>query len=448
MSLLTPSRATFFQILLLICAGLPTLPALAQSADGQRSQDRPGLALVKPQAWSKEDQATVLEFLAFTDRSGYYEFRTAKTPNYQVPLSRVVKLVLYPEIPQSVANADQRAALQKTIEEFVAIAAKFPSSTRHLERAVAPLQADAAKYDAGGVKESGQWVSRSAYYKQKAAVLADLLRPDLMAAPNIKDVDLSTNQYYLGLEDLARSEPSVKPVLEGARSLYDSLVRKMDRDALLSQLTSLSLGYEQSEELVKQLKALRPEEDARANLFIQSWTTAIAQAGQLTKQITEAQAQFEGSIPATQDPAGVPAITPEVSTSLTALSEAVKHYRSGSPPAAIQVPLLLADTMISCGDNFPVLEKKIRSREYFEAKSVLDTLAVKADLIGPKTSAALLALQKMIAVDIEKFQVLRNEGKMLAETDKIEQALKKYQQAYAIIPSKDVAALIDQLKKQ
>ena len=37
---------------------------------------------------------------------------------------------------------------------------------------------------------------------------------------------------------------------------------------------------------------------------------------------------------------------------------------------------------------------------------------------------------------------------MLAENDKIEEALKKYQQAFAIIPSKDVAAQIDSLKKQ
>ncbi|MFZ4778163.1 MAG: hypothetical protein ACOYM3_22555, partial [Terrimicrobiaceae bacterium] len=184
MSLLTPLRATLFQILPLICVVLPALPAAAQSTDGMRQQDRPGLALIKPQAWSKEDQATVLEFLAFTDRSGYYEFRTAKSPNYQVPLAKVVKLVIYPEIPQSIASPDQRAAIQKTIEEFVAISVKFPSSTRYLEKAVAPLQADAAKYDAGSVKEGGQWVLRSAYYKQKAAALADLLRPELMSAPS------------------------------------------------------------------------------------------------------------------------------------------------------------------------------------------------------------------------------------------------------------------------
>ncbi len=448
MSLPTPSRATAFQILLLICASFPGLPVIAQNNDGQHSQDRPGLALVKPQAWSKEDQATVLEFLAFTDRSGYYEFRTAKNPSHQVPLAKVVKLVVYPEVPQSLANAEQRAALQKNIAEFAAIAAKFPSSTRYLEKAVAPLQADAAKYDAGSVKEGGQWILRSTYYKQKASALSDLLRPELMNAPKIKDLDLSTNQYYIGLEDLAKAEPSVRPVLDGVRSLYDSLVRKADRDVLLSQLLSPSLGFEQSEELVKQLKALHPEEDARSNLFIQSWTAALAQAGQLAKQITDVQAQFESSIPNVGEAAKVPAITPEVASSLAGLSAAMKRYRAGSPPPAIQVPLMLADALIACGDNFPIMERQIQARGFFDTKAILDTLAVKADLIGPKTSATISALQKTIAGDIEKFQMLCNEGKMLAENSKPDQALKKYEQAYAIIPSKDLAAQIDQLKKK
>jgi dynactin complex subunit len=57
-------------------------------------------------------------------------------------------------------------------------------------------------------------------------------------------------------------------------------------------------------------------------------------------------------------------------------------------------------------------------------------------------------VQKKVNGDIEKFQSLRNEAKMLAENDKIEAALKKYQQSYAIIPAKDVAAQIDALKKQ
>lgn len=423
-------------------------PASAQTPDGSRAQDKPGIALVKPQAWSKAEQATVLEFLAFTDRSGYYEFRTPKTANYQVPTAKVVKLVIFPETPQFISNAEQRAALQKTLDEFAALSTKFPPATRYLEKALEPLKADAAKYDAGSVKENGQWTPRSAFYKQKAVVLGDLLRTELTSAPKIKEIDLATNQYFLGLQDLAKAEPSVRPMLDASRNLYDSLVRKEDRDALMGQLNAPSPGYEQAADLVRQLKTLKPEEDARANLFVKSWDTAVAKAGKLTKQITGAQTAFENAMPVSGAAGKAPVISTELSSQLEGLCASVKEYRGGTPPAAIPVPLSLADALTACWNNFPALDRQIQAHEYLEAKSIIDPLSSKADLIGPKTVAVLEGLQKKMAADIERFQLLRNEAKMLAENDKIEAALKKYEEAYAIIPAKDVAAQIEQLKKQ
>ena len=37
---------------------------------------------------------------------------------------------------------------------------------------------------------------------------------------------------------------------------------------------------------------------------------------------------------------------------------------------------------------------------------------------------------------------------MLADNDKIEAAMKKYQEAFAIIPSKEIGAQLEALKKQ
>ncbi len=445
----TPSLAIILSLALL---GLPAgfhPAAHAQTGDGLRPQDTPGLVLAKPQAWSKDDQATALEFLAVTNRSGYYEFRTAKNPNYQIPSAKVVKLVIYPVAPQMLSTADERASLQVTLDEFAAISAKFPIAARHLEKALAPLKADAAKYDSGSVKENGQWIAKSTYYRQKAGSLSDLLRQELMAAPDINAVDLSASQYFIGLQDMAKTEPSVRSVVEGIRALYDSLVRKKKRDGLLADLNAPSLGYEQAVELVAQLKALKPEEEARANLFVKSWDTATANAGRLGRQIADTQGQFEAAMPAPDDAAAkVPVISPELSAQIAAMNAAVKQYRAASPPTVILVPLALADAMTACTDNFPALDKQIQGREYLEAKALLDPLTVKADLIGPKTSAVLAGLQKKIGADIGKFQLLRNEAKMLAENDKIEGALKKYQEAYAIIPSKEVSAQIEALQKQ
>jgi tetratricopeptide (TPR) repeat protein len=404
--------------------------------------------MIKPQAWSKDDQAIVLEFQAASNHTGYYQFRTAKSPAYQVPAAKVVTVILFPESPVSIMSGEQRAALQKTMEEFAAQGRKFPAAARILDQALAPLKADAAKYDAGNIKEDSQWVLRTAYYQKKAAALADLIKPEILSAPKIKDLDLATDNYFVGLQELARTEPSVRPVLAGIQSLYDSRVRKEERADLLRQLNSGGITLDQASELVKKLKALLPQEDVGANLFVQSWDTATEKATELTKQIQAVQVQFEASGAEVADASGSLSISPELAASLKKMSESVREFRAGSPPAVIRVPLALADAMLAFGDNLPVLEKQIKARELFDAKAILDPLVRQAVLIGPKTSASLAGIQKQVNGNVGKFLVLRDEGKMLADNDKIEEALKKYEEAYAIVPAKDIAAQIEALKKQ
>ncbi|MBE2204955.1 MAG: hypothetical protein IAE94_11525 [Chthoniobacterales bacterium] len=438
-----------FLLLVLTLLASAVIPCGAQIEDAQGSIDKPGLALVKPQAWSKDEQAVALDFFAYANRSGYYVFRTEKSSNHQVATSKIVKLVVYPDPPKFLTTSEQRASLQKSIEELATLAGKFPTAAKQLEdKALAPLKADAVKYDAGSVKDDGQWIPRRIYFRQKALALADLLRPELSAAPNIKEVDLTMNQYYLGIEDLAKSDPSVQAVLDGVRKFYESLVRKADREGILNLLNSTKVGSDEARELVKKLKALKPDEDSRSSLYLRSWDTAAASAEQLTRQITDVQTQFEAAVPTPDESLKLPPLPPELITNVGALSDAIKTYRAGSPPSAIQVPLALADALTACGSKFPDLSRQLQSREYFDAKAVVDPLANQADVIGPKTSKLLAELRKKLAGEISKYETLRNEGKMLADNDKIEEALKKYQQAFAIIPSKDVAAQIDSLKKQ
>jgi len=426
----------------LLCAA--SLSAQSTVSPGG-SQEKPGIAMVKPQAWSKDDQATVLEFQAVANRTGYYQFRTAKSPAYQVQTAKVVTVILFPEVPSSISSSEQRAALQKTMDEFAANAKRFPTAARLLDQALALLKSDAAKYDAGSIKENGQWVSRGAYFQKRAASLADLIKAEVLSAPKIKDFDLATNQYFIGLQNLAQSEPSVRPVLAGVQALYDSLVRKEARENLLRQLHAGGIPLDQASDLVKKLRTLSPQEDSNANLFLQSWDAATGKAAALTAQINEVQIQFESSMARVS---GAPSITPELAASLQQMADSVKKFRAGSPPAIIHVPLQLADAMSAMADNLPVLAKQIKARELFDAKAILDSLVAQASLIGPKTSASLAGIQKQVTGDVSRFLVLRDEAKMLADNDKIEEALKKYQQAYEIVPTKEIAAQMEVLKKQ
>ncbi len=416
---------------------------LAIAQQGGAPADRPGIALVKPQPWSKEDQATALEFQGVSNHTGYYQFRTAKQSALQVPTAKVVTLILSPDVPPTLSSPGQRAALQKTVDELAASAKRFPSAARLLDQAAAPLKADLQKYDAGSVKDSGQWLPRSTYFQQKAATLANVLKQEILSAPKIKDLVLEEDQYFLGLKELAESEPSVNAVMAGVQVLYKSRVRQDERAEILRQLNSPKISFEEATDLVKKLRGLQPQEDAAANLFVQSWDTSLGKAAQLTAQIQGVQGQFEASMAGTSSLV----LSPDLSASLAAMTAAVRAYRAGSPPVMISVPLPLADALTAFGDNLPVLEKKISEKQLLEAKSVLDTLVRQSATIGVKTTESLAGAQARVNGDVSKFLLLRDEAKMLADNGQKPEALKKYEQAFELIPAKDVAEQIEAMKK-
>jgi len=448
MSIFLRAASAYFPVLafsLFVAASVS--PSLA--AEG----GKPGIALVKPQAWSPDDQVTVVEFQSYLDRTvksspgaGYFEFRTPKSPNQQITAARVVKLIVFPDLPQNLVLASQRAELQRQIDEFQAIAKRVPSVKKMLDPSLAALTADAAKYDAGSVKEDGAWVLRSAYYKRKAAVLVDLLRPEIIAAPSARAFDLSQDQYFLGLEDLAASDPSVKPIVEAMRSLHEAAKRKEERAEILGKLAQPGLTFVDGETLVERLKTLQPSEDSASSKYVHNWDTAVAAAGNLTKEIEAAQGAFEGGIAA--EAGKVPEVPAAVTEAVQKASASVQQFRAGSPPAAVKVPADVADAMAACIDRLPSAGKQIAAKQYIDAKLILDPLVQKASLIGPKTTMVLGTLQSAVSTQIDRFRVLRDEAKMLADSDKIEAAIKKYEEAQAIIPERDIAAQIEALKKQ
>lgn len=433
---------------LLFAASVGLLLSIGRLEAQSVPAEKPGIALVKPQAWSKDDQASALEFLSAANHTGYYQFRTARNPAQQVPAAKVVAVIVYPDVPASITSAAERQALEKLIVEFANAQKRFPSAARQLEKAIAPVQADAATFDAGSIKENGAWVARSAYFQKKAAALADFIRPEIASAPRIKDLVLEEDQYYIGLKELAASEPSVQSVIKGVRALYDSRVRKDERDGLLVQLKAPGLSFDGAAELIAKLRTLQPAEEAAANLFLQSWDAAVGKAGDLTKKILGVQAEFEAAMQAAAESPEPPALPQTLVESVSAMTAATKQYRSGSPPAMIQVPLPLADSMTAFADNLPVLQKQVAARNLLDAKTILDSLVRQADMVGPNTAAALSGVQGRINAAVAKFLQLRDEAKMMAANDQVEAALKKYEEAYAIIPEKDIAAQMDALKKQ
>ncbi len=413
---------------------------------GAQPVEKPGVALVKPQAWSQPSQATAMEFRSYTDRSvkttpgaGYFEFRTERGQTTQIPAGRVVKMVIYPEVPVELVTIEQREALQKAVDDFTEIARTFPSAARPLDPSIKMLTAEAAKFDGANVKVEGAWQPRATYFRQKASKLVELANADI--ASSGPDFNLEMNQYYLGLLDLARAEPSVKPQADAVKAAFDLRSRKNSRDGVLAQLAAPSVTRAQAEPLVAKLRTLSPAEDPAAAAYLRNWDNAVAAAGDVTRVIEEARTSFEADL---KD--GSTSVDAETAQKVREAAALLARFRAGAPPAAIKVPSDVADAMSAYIEEFPAVQKKISEKMFFDAKEIVDPISVRITAVGPYAAAAVRTVQRQIGEQIEKFSRLRDEAKLLADTKKSAEALRKYEEAYAVIPAPDVAAQMEVLK--
>jgi len=448
MPLIPSSNHPVFRLFLMVfLLGGPFGSAQEPEADGW--QEKSGFALVKPLAWSQDNLTSVVEFHAFIDRTakgrkvaGYFVFRTVKTPELQVPSARVVKMVVYPEPLGQLVQKEQRAELQKIIEEYAALGAKYPSVSPLLEKPLAALSADAAKFDAGSVKEGGKWVVRAAFYKKKADDLVALVGMEITGAPKVRALNLSANQYYIGLEEIAGVEPSVKTQLESVRSLYETLRRKEERNELVEKLKAPDVTFENSELFVKTLKTLKPEEDTAVSRFLDEWDRSVERAAKLRERVGVLRVAFEQEMAAKTDTTQPVVVSGDLATRACQITEELKGF-----PQAIPIPAPLVKAMAVCATSLPDIQKEMEAHGYFEAKSKIGEILNSARLVGPGTAAAVDLLQKKTTAEIEKFEALRDEAKVLQAGGKVKEALIKYREAWAVMPDKDVAARIAALKK-
>ena len=407
-------------------------------------QETPGFALVKPQAWSQNSETLTVEFRAVIDRTvkggplaGYYVLRTAKTPDMQVPTARVVRLVIYPVNPSQIIRPAQRAALQQTIEENKALCTQFPQ----LEKPLAALIADAKKYDLGNVKDAGQWIGKSAYYKKKAAVLAGLAKTEIREAKKVREVNLSMNQYYTGLQIMAEGEPSIKAQVDDVLALYQQLCRKEERNELMEKLRSANITAKESEICIGRLRALNPEEDAEVSQFIGAKEHNADTVTKVDTQVQELQTAFEKEMADKPNAAMTKLISEDLVARTHQIEEGIK-----SAPQSIPLHLDLAHAMAACAAALTNIQEEMDAKLFFDAKVNIVGILDSAKVVGPNTAATVDALKKKTTAILEQFETLRDEAKEFKSCGKAAEALEKYQEAFAVMPNKEVAAQIDTLK--
>lgn len=428
--------------------------SLAQ-ADGFTLQERPGIALVKPQPWSKDADATVAEFEAFIDRTasgggaaGYYEFHSKAGTKKQVPSSRVVKMVVYPDpqlIPE-IVNTSERAKLQSTIDEIKSVVAKFPATKAYLDPSLKKLGAELAQFDSGKVKTNNIWIPKAAYMKEQANKLLGLIKGDISRANPPGSFDLENDPRYVALKEYSASDPTIKASTTELADSYARVVRAEKRKALLARLANPTLVMPEAQVAVAQLKSLKPEEDARSAAFVKAWDSGAATVKDISADGAKLATALEDEMKPVTTEDAAPQFSPGLDKEISALNDKMTIFVASKPPQQFLTESKQALAVCATGIDFKKLATLFQEKQFLMAKDLLDNLSRQSANIGPETSRVIGGLQRFTATKIDEFTRLREEAKLLAGSGKQAEALVKYEDAFTVIPDPGVGDEIAKLK--
>ena len=433
----------------LLCALMALVPLHAQDRDGNTVVQTAGIALVKPQPWSKPSEAEVVKFSAFTDRTargsagaGYFVLRLPSGKDTQIPAARVVKLILQPKTPAELIEDSQRRELQKSIDDMKAAIAAVPAAGTAISEYLKPFQKMASQYDAGGVMTSpDKWETRDKYLQLEIQKVELRLRRAMADAKIKKDFDLNTNADFAKLTELAASDPALQARLDAMQVECAKLVSREEQDAILVKLQS-PLSPSAAAILLDKLKSLSDPSPRTASVLRQAEV-----AVELTKEIEALKLGIESLWNEEYLSKGIlPPVSADLSTQIGSLTSKLAVFRAGSPPAGIWLPSPAFDACVALKDALPTLQARLTERDYKAAIDGVTALSPSGRQIGAKTIQALESIKSYSEGQIAKFSALVDEGNtLLAGTDK-KLAVAKFQEALAVMPDANLEKRISEIK--
>jgi len=444
-----------FPVLLVTGFLLGARIAPAQNADGFTLQETPGLALVKPQPWSNLSEATVLEFVAFIDRtstgganSGYYEFHTLGGNKRQIPAARVVKVVVYPNSARikSLIDLKDRAKVQSSADEISKIITNFPATKIQLTPSFKLLAGELQKFDMGQIKTDGTWIARKEYNRAQAQKLTRLLKADIANANPPDRFELKIDPKYVALVEYSKSDPSLKPLASELLAGYTDRVRVEKRGKLLAMLKVPSITSAKAAAAVAELRTLKPDADLPSAAYLKSWDAALAtvkasnaEAGQLAVSLETEMAAVPADNPQ-------PKLSPALEEGLGNLDRTMMAFKASTPPEPLLADAQKTLAVCAVGVGLKKCSVLFEENQFLQAQDLLSDLSSQAVLVGPETTRVVGELQKSASLKIDEFTRLREQAKLLAtDSSKNAEALAMYEQAYAVIPDSTVSAEIEKL---
>ncbi len=431
-----------------------TSACLAQDPSGFTVQKKKGLAMVKTQPWSNPKDAVVVEFEAFSDRTvkgtpgaGYYEFQTKSQEKKQIAASKVVRLVIYPDPSQftHLVETDERGAIAATVADLEKLVVEYPVTKTYVSGSINALQAEMARFDAGGIKVEGQWRNRESYRGAQAATIGRQLMADITAAKSASSFDLQADTRFIALNEMAPRNADAAALVRQITEVYDGRVRAEQRNQILMIINSAGTTPSDAQAGIERLKTLKPSEDPRIDSVLKSWTEGKAAVDTANAAANALGAVMESEIKSS--PADVP---PVFSLATTAqfkdLQSQIQIFLAASPPPALVSLAAPARQAVAAWTGFVTVSGLFATKQFLKAKDALDEMSPAAASVGPLSKQAVTVLQRQAAAKIEEFSRLRQEGELLATSGKGPEALRKFEAAYAVIPDPAVSEMVTKLK--
>ena len=430
-------------LLLSAAAGAFAQPA-SLSGDGRRSVEKPGIALVKPQKWSKPNEAQIVRFTAYTNRGGYFVFRLAGGQDRQVWVEQIVegKPILIPESPTALTDPAQREALAAEVQEILRLARIVPAAKPELEKLAQPLLDAIAKFDAGEVLVDGRWEPIGNYRRNQFDKLEAQIRRSLAEERIKSQFNLSENSSFKSLQAFAKDDPSLQEKIRALVAERDRLVSLERQDEIIQQLSKSGLAPVMAETLLARLKAF-PDPGAPTSRVLDQAMTAAA----LSAKADEVRASLEAFFAAQTLDGSLPSLPPDLAEGIRSLGNEVRKYHAATPPEGIPVPNDRIRAAVDLEKETPAINAQLASKKLVEASSELQRLAASAASIGPATRGALLSVQTSATTEVARFSKLRTEGEEAEKRGDNPVAISKFREALEICSDSTLEAHLKKLQE-
>lgn len=405
--------------------------------------EKPGLALVKPQKWSKPKEAVVVRFTAATNRGGYFVLRLPSGQERQVWVEQMVggAPIFEPTVPDDILNPSHLKELQDQLNNHKRHVAVVPSAARDIAQLSQPIVEAIRRFGEGEVRVESVWISAASYKAEEFGKAEAKLRQSISEESEKSKFELSENSLFKQLIELSKDNARLQARVEALRADFQKQVQREQQDATLARLSDPNTSNSDALEALAQLRATPSPNEQVARVLGQAEA-----AGLIEREIAKFQRAMEEHFAtpgAADEPPRLPA---NLAFQNQLLTEQIAKFRASSPPSAIRIPDETAHAMAEVCEGFPKILPLLEQRNHVEAARLTSRLAEQAAKFSPSTQAVLLTLKTTATQKVDLFAKLRSEGEAEESVGNKPAAIAKYSAALEISPDAELSSKIEQLQ--